>query len=61
MMGAATSFVVGQSKDEQAIRQGFVTGAAQHTGVSEHHQRMGEMMKERSRERSKMAQTDVSG
>jgi len=27
MMGAATAFVVGQSKDDQAIRQGFATGA----------------------------------
>jgi hypothetical protein len=61
MMGAATSFVVGPSKDDQAIRQGFVTGAAQHTGVSEHHQLLGAMMKERSQERSKMAQTGVSG
>ena len=60
-MGAATAFVVGQSKDEQAIRQGLMTGAAQHTGVNEHHQRMGEVMQEGSQERSKMTQTDASG
>jgi hypothetical protein len=38
-----------------------MTGAAQHTGVSEHQQRMGEVMQEGSQERSKMTQADVSG
>ena len=56
MMFLATSFVFGQSKDGQAIRQGSVTGAARQSGVSEHHQIIADMMKDMSQEMSKMAE-----